>query len=190
MTDTASIKDDIAYVRAASERSQPGHVPAIYLIWAVICLCGFPLVDLVGPGSGLIGVYWTIAGPIGGAVTWWLAVRAGRYTGQADRRTGKRWAGHFLGFFAAGVLGMGLVLAGQLSWSGMGSLWILMLALTYFLAGLHLERRLMPIGIVLVVGYLFTLYMPEYGFTTAGVTVAMALVAQAWLGTRAKHAAD
>ena len=72
------------------------------------------------------------------------------------------------------------------SWSGVGSLWILILALTYFLAGLLLERRLMPVGIVLAVGYLFTLYVPEYGFTTAGVMVALALVAQAWLRTRAE----
>ena len=56
------------------------------------------------------------------ALSWWLAVRARRQAGQADRRAGKRWAGHFLGFFA--------------------------------------------------VGYLFTLYVPEYGFTTAGVLVA------------------
>lgn len=189
MTETASIKDDIAYVRAAAERSQPGHVPAIYLVWAVLCLCGFTLVDLVGPGSGWIGIYWFIAGPGGGALSWWLAARAGRRAGQADHRQGRRWAGHFLGFFAVGMLGMGLVISGQLSWSGVGSLWILILALTYFLAGLHLERRLLPVGVVLAVGYLFTLYFPEYGFTTAGVMVAMALVAQAWLGTRAQHAA-
>ena len=67
-------------------------------------------------------------------------MRAGRQAGQADRRAGKRWAGHLLGFFAA--------------------------------------------------GYLFTLYVPEYGFTTAGVMVAMAVVAQAWFGTRAERAAD
>ena len=190
MTATASIKDDIAYVRAAAERSQPGHVPAIYFLWAVLCLCGFTLVDVVGPASNWVGVYWLIAGPIGGAVTWWLAVRAGRRAGQADHRQGRRWAGHFLGFFAVGMLGMGLAISGQLSLSGVSSLWILILALTYFLAGLHLERRLMPVGVVLAIGYLVTLYVPEYGFTTAGVLVAVALVVQAWLGTRAQHAAD
>ena len=190
MTDTASIKDDIAYVRAAAERSQPGHVPAIYLLWAAICLCGFTLVDLVGPGSSVIGIYWTIAGPIGGAASWWLGARAGRRGGQADRRTGIRWASHFLGFFVVGLLGMGLVLSDQLNWSAMGSLWILILALTYFLAGLHLDRRLMPIGVVLAIGYLITLYLPDYGFTSAGALVAAALVTQAWLGTRNQHAAE
>ena len=191
MTDAASIKDDLAYVRAAAEGSQPTHVPTIYLLWAAICLVGFPLVDVVGPGSAWIGIYWTIAGPLGGLLTWRLAVLAGRRAGQADRRVGKRWMGHFLAFFGVGLLGMGLVASGQLSWSGMSSLWILFLALTYFLAGLHLERRLMPVGVVLAVGYLVTLYLPEYGATTAGVAVAATLVTQAWLGARtAQHAAD
>ena len=191
MTDAASIKDDLAYVRAAAEGSQPAQVPAIYLLWAAICLVGFPLVDVVGAGSAWIGIYWTVAGPLGGLLSWRLAVQAGRRAGQADRREGKRWMGHFLAFFGAGLLGMGLIASGQLTWSGVSSLWILLLALTYFLAGLHLERRLMPVGVVLAVGYLFTLYLPEYGATTAGVSVAVTLVAQAWLGARAaQHAAD
>ena len=49
--------------------------------------------------------------------------------------------GHFLGFFGVGMLGCGLAATGELSWSGLSSLWILLLALTYILAGLHLERR-------------------------------------------------
>ena len=64
MTESASIKDDLAFVRAAAEGSSV-HVPAIYLLWAAICLVGFPLVDVVGPGSSWIGIYWTIAGPLG-----------------------------------------------------------------------------------------------------------------------------
>lgn len=190
MTDTDTLKDDIAYVRAAAERSDPGHVPAIYLIWALLCLCGFSLVDLAGPGSHWIGIYWSITGPVGAGLTWWLAAKAGRRAGQADHRKGKRWASHFLGFFVAGLLGSGLAAAGELSWSGLSSLWILLLALTYFLAGLHLERRLLPVGLLLAAGYLLTLYLPEYRFTTAGVLVAVALTVQALRGTRTKHATN
>ena len=190
MTDTDSIKDDIAYVRAVAERTGPGHVPAIYVIWAVICVVGFSLVDLVGPGSSWVGIYWLAAGPVGGLVTWWLAARAGARDGQADRRLGKRWAGHFLGFFVVGLLGCVLAAAGELSWSGLSSLWILLLALTYFLAGLHLDRRLMPVSLVLGVGYLFTLYLPEFRFTVAGVLVAVALVVQGLRGMREPHATN
>ena len=113
-----------------------------------------------------------------------------RRSGQADHRKGGRWAGHFLGFFAAGLLGCALAATGELSWSGLSSLWILLLALTYVLAGLHLERRLVFIGAVLAGGYLLTLFLPEYRFTTAGVLVALALVVQALRGSRAGHATN
>ena len=106
----------------------------------MIGLCGFALVDLVDPGSGWVGIYWLTLGPIGTGLSWWLAARAGQRAGQADRRTGQRWAGHFVGFFA--------------------------------------------------VGYLLTLYLPEYGFTTAGALVAAALVTQAILGRSPQNAAN
>ena len=190
MTDTQITKEDLAYVRAAADRSEPIHIPSIYLLWAVICLCGFPLVDFVGPGSWLIGLYWLIAGPVGGGVTWWLTARAERRAGQVNREEGRRWAFHFLAFGVTGLLGNGMVAAGQLTWTGLTSLWILLLGLTYCLAGLHLERRLMPVGMALFVGYLIALFVPEYGFTVVGVFVALALSLQAYLGTRGQHAAN
>ena len=188
MNNKQQLTEDIAYVRAAAERSASVHIPAIYLIWAVLCLCGFTLVDLVGPGSAWIGIYWMVGGPVGGGLTWWLARRAGREVGQADRREGRRWVFHFLGFACTGLLVFGLVATGQLTWPGASSTWILLLALTYFLAGLHLERRMLPIGLLLGVGYLITLALPSYGFTVAGVLAATALAAQAFLGTRAQRA--
>ena len=190
MTNQEQLTEDIAFVRAAAERSASVHIPAIYVIWAVLCLCGFTLVDFVGPGSAWIGLYWLIAGPVGTGLSWWLSARAGREVGQADRREGKRWVFHFAGFGAAGILGFGLVATGHLAWSGVSSFWILLLALTYFLAGLHLERRLLPIGLLLGAGYIITLALPAYGFTTVGVLVALALVTQAFLGSRAQHAED
>ena len=190
MTDKQSLEEDLAYVRAAAEQSTTVHVPAIYLLWAALSLCGFALIDVMGPESAWIGFYWLIATPAGLGTTWWLAGRAGCRAGLYDRDTDNRWKLHFLGFLAAGLLGYGAIAAGQLTWSGFGSLWILLLALTYFLAGLHLNSRLLPIGLLLGVGYLVSLFMPEYGFTTVGVAFAGALTTQAFLGARAEHASD
>ena len=54
MADNTQLKDDLAYVRAVAERSRIKPVPAIYLLWAVINLCGFALVDFVRrPEGGL-----------------------------------------------------------------------------------------------------------------------------------------
>lgn len=119
----------------------------------------------------------------------WLGRRAGRREGQEDRREGSRWSLHWLGFLAAGVSGWALVAAGQLSAAGFGSLWVLLLALTYFQAGVHLERRMLPVGIVAGIGYLVTLFIPGFGWTVAGVVVAGVLTAQAFLGAPSRATA-
>ena len=190
MADTQSIQQDLAYVRAAADRSRSVHIPSIYLLWAVICLIGFPLVDFAGPGSWWIPVYWLTAGPFGGVLSWWLGYRGAHRAGQVNQEEGRRWAFHFLAFGATGLLGFGMVAVDQLTWPGLTSLWILLIGLTYTLAGLHLERRMLPVGIVVLAGYLVALFVPEYGFTTMGVLVAVALALQAYLGMRGQHAAN
>ena len=59
---------------------------------------------------------------------------------------------------------------------------MLLLALTYFQVGLHLERRLLPIGILMGAGYLVTVWVPSFGWTVTGVVIAIALVTGAFLG--------
>ena len=44
------------------------------------------------------------------------------------------------------------------------------------LAGVHLERRLLTIGLMLGVGYLAILFLPQYGWIAAGVLTAIALI--------------
>ena len=190
MSNKQSLEEDLAYVRAAAEQSADVNVPAIYLLWAAICLCGFSLVDIVGPASVWIGYFWLFTTPAGFAITIWLARGARRRAGVVDRRGGSRWALHFLGFVAAGLLGYAAVATGQLTWAGFSLHWILLAALTYYLAGLHLERRLLPISLLLVAGYLISLFMPGYGFIAAGVLAAIALVAMAFIGPRNTHAAE
>ena len=185
MTGTERLKEDIAYVRAVAEQSETVHVPAYYLLWAAICLCGFALVDFADSGRW-IAAYWIVAGPAGFGLSSWLGRRASRRVGQVDRRKSMRWRLHWLAFMATGVLGLGLVAAEQLTWAGFSSLWPLLMGLSYFQAGVHLERRLLPIGLMLGVGYLVTLFVPGYGFTAAGMLVAAALTAQAFLGAPAR----
>lgn len=188
MTGTEQLREDMAYVRDAADRSGSIHVPAIYLLWAAITLCGFALTDILSDRSWL-GVYWLVAAPGGLAVSMWLGWRAGSRAGQADRRTGVRWSLHWLAFMMAGILGSALVAAGHLTSAGLASLWVLLLALAYFHAGLHLERRMLPIGVVAAICYLLTLFVPGYGWTAAGVVVAAGLTVQAWLGGPSRAAA-
>ena len=189
MTGIERLKEDIAYVRAAAELSEIVHVRAYGFLWAGILLCGYALVDFVDDPRW-IGRYWNVAMPVGSALSVWFVMRANRGAGQVDRRLMIRSALHWLAFIAAGLLGEVLVATGQLTPAGMGSLWVLLLALTYFLSGVHVDRRLLPLGLLLVGCYLATLFLPLYGWTVAGVLAASALVAHALLGSPGRAPAN
>ena len=188
MTDTEQIREDIAYVRAAAERSDDVHDPAYYLLWATIVLCGFMLPDFAATRPW-IGTYWLVAAPVGSAVSLWLGVRAGRRAGQTDRRRARRALLHWLSFLVAGGLGWLLVATGQLTQDGFGALWVLLMALTYFQAGVHFDRRLAPIGLLVGVGYLITFVVPGYRWSVTGALIAAALVTQAFLGAPSRDLA-
>lgn len=183
MTNRDTLREDIAYVRDATNRASAATIPSIYLLWAAIGLCGFALVDFVDD-SRWIGVFWLLASPGGVGLSLWLGFRTQRNVGQADRRSSIRWGLHWLAFLVAGMLGLTLVPSGHLDWAGFGSLMVLLLSLSYFHAGLQFDRRLLPIAVVAAVCYLVTLLVSEYEWTLAGVAMASALVWQARLGAR------
>ena len=45
MTNPDTLREDIAYVRAATDRASTAPLPSVYLLWAAIGLCEFALVD-------------------------------------------------------------------------------------------------------------------------------------------------
>ena len=188
MSTTNDLKEDIAYVRAAAERAGAATIPSIYVLWAVISLCGFALADFA-TDSRWLGLFWLVAGPGGFFISAWLGYRASRDSGQASRRIGVCWGWHWLAFKAAGALIAVLIATGHLPWAAFGSLVVVLLALSYFYAGLYLDRRMLTIGGVLAVCYLVTLFIPAYQWTLVGVLIAGALVCQAILGARERDAA-
>lgn len=195
MATGGKIKDDLAYVRESMERAENVHVPAIYLMWAAIGLVGFSLPDFISNGwvgwsYTSIGWYWAVMGPAGFLASWLLSARANDRAGQMSKHTGIRWGLHWAAFGATGVLGIALALSGHVGWEVYGALWVLLLALSYTLAGVHLERRLLSIGLMLGVGYLTILFLPQYGWIAAGVLTAVALTAQAFIGARANGTAS
>ena len=185
MANEETLREDIAYVRDATDRAGAATIPSIYILWAAIGLCGFALVDFV-EDSRWIGRFWLLAGPGGAILSLWFGLRTQRRVGQADRRSGARWGLHWLAFFVSGVLGWTLVATGHLDWTGFGSLVVLLLSLTYFNAGLQFDRRLLPVALVAGVCYIITLLVSRYEWTLAGVLLASALIWQARLGAR-KH---
>lgn len=189
MLDNTKLREDIAFVRATAERSKKPTVPGIYFVWALIGFCGFAIVDFVDDLRS-VGIYWLFAGPVGFVISAWLGRRAALDTGLVNREEGIRHGLHWIAFMAAGILGLALVQAQQLTWQGFGSLWVLLLALTYFQWGLHLERRMLPLGLLTGGAYLVTIWVPSLGWTIAGAVLAIGLTTAAFIGARKRETAQ
>ncbi len=189
MTDINKLRDDVAYVRAATERSENVSFRSVYVLWAVIILFGLPISDFVDDKSW-IRWYWLVATPVGFLLSMWLGSRASARIGQADMEIGMRWVKHWLAYVVAAVLGGLLVTAGKLTGSGMGALSVLLIALAYFYAGLHLDRRLIPVGILIGICFPIVLYLPSFGSTASGVVIAGALLVVALHGRGKTDATD
>ena len=75
MADLDRLQQDLGFVRHTVTHS--GRRPPVshYFLWSAITLCGFVLADLRPP---LMGVYWMIAGPLGGLISGYLSFATGK----------------------------------------------------------------------------------------------------------------
>jgi len=176
---------DLQYVRSAMERGEASPAPRlICFLWAAIGGIGFALVDLRGEWAP---AYWTVAGPTGFLASLALGWRHARLTGRLRASSGLRNLLHWGAMMAAILLAGLLPARGLLSWAGTGPAFLLLLALGYFLAGVHLDRAFRWIGLLLAGGYLLVLFAPAHAWLLLGVLFAVALVAA---GLRAESRAE
>jgi len=180
--DTRPIEGDIHYVREVLERSEEKRSPrAIYFLWAAIVLVGFALVDFA---PRQVGIYWMIVGPAGALVSGILGWRQGKRRGQMDRAIGLRHSLHWLGMMGAIILLVLMRITGGLGEVSLGRVIVVIVALGYFLAGVHLERPLLWIGLLMAGGYLVILFTSGYTWTMVGAILAVSMVAAAFTGER------
>jgi hypothetical protein len=187
MTDDRQIHDDLNYVRSVLHRAEhTGGSPAtIYFLWAAISFLGFAIIDFA---SHLTGVYWMIAGPLGGVMSGVLGYRASRAAGQSSRREGRIQAMHWGGVMAAVVLLVPLVVTHAIAIDDFPRFVLLILALFYYTAGVHTDRRMIPLSVVVVGCYLLTVFVRHvpYLWTLTGAIIAASLAAAGFLA--AAHA--
>lgn len=175
MAEVDHIKKDLGYVRGLVETAEPRRSPAaIYLLWAVIVPLGFAMEDFAPRWTGL---FWLIAGPAGFVASAWVGFRDSRKQGQLDRREGKRHVLHWLGMMAALLLTIPLLATGAVTEKGLGQVILLLIALSYFLNGVHMERPLLWIGILMAGGYGATFLVSKYVWTVLGLVISAALIA-------------
>jgi hypothetical protein len=180
MSEINQLKSDLGYVAGALRKSDRAPSPAsIYLLWAAIVLVGFALIDFAPRYEG---VYWTVLGPLGLLTSALLGWRYSLRLGQMRRDLGVRYSLHFLGMMAIIFLAVPLGVTGAVAWGAMSKFFLLIIALAYFLAGVHLERPLLWISFVIVAGYVALFFIPAYGWTIVGAMTAAALAATGLLG--------
>lgn len=180
------VRDDLTYVAEAVQRdSRKGlGLPAILMLWAVLIPVGFALADFAPEWCGL---YWLIVGPVGGVISGLLGHRAEKNAGVRDRSLGRRHAWHWLTMGAAYLLIGATIASGHMNPYQAAPIWLLITALAYTLAGIHIEdsRGLLPAGIIMFFGYAALVWLPlPYPWTVTGLIVSASLVIAA-MGSRA-----
>lgn len=177
MPATTNAQDDLGYIRDVVQRSERSAFPSgIAYLWAVISLVGFSLIDFA-PES--VGLYWAIAGPAGFLLSAWLGWRHARIAGQESAREGRQHMLHWAGLLVAIFLLYPLMAQGALVETAIAQVILLMVALAYFLAGIHLSPPLRWAALAMVLGYLVTVTIDGFAWTALGVLFAAGLVVSA-----------
>jgi len=181
MTAIENAKDDLRFVRQAVKRAESPNPPALYFLWAAIMLAGGVLADF---RPLWVGRYWLVAAPLGFVLSAVLGYRWQQHVGQVSLEAGRKEFLHWAAMLGAAALAVLLVVADRLTPRGLGSVMLLLVALTYVQAGIHQHRRLVWIGFFIGSAYVLTLFADRYEWTVASVLIAMALVGQASFGRR------
>ena len=177
MPANTDVRDDLGYVRDVLRRSERSAFPrAIAYLWAAIGLVGFSLIDFA---PERVGLFWTIASPVGFLLSAWLGWRHAREAGQESAREGRRHLLHWGGVLAAIFLLYPLIAQAALQGRAIAQVILLIVALGYFLAGVHLAPALKWAAAAMAVGYVATITLDGFAWTALGVLFALGLIASA-----------
>lgn len=166
MSDTHS---DFQYVkRVIVDADTPNSHPYIYLLWGVIVLAGYTLAEF---NTSLLNEYWLIATPIGIAGSYWLGARQGKQSGQISSKLGSLYLQHF------GLLTLAIFLAAV---SGQYQSILLIIGIGYCLAGIHLERTMLWIGLLTLLAYVGVISGLIGSNLILGVVISAGLFFTAW----------
>jgi hypothetical protein len=164
---------DLSFVRDAVDASTQSKSPAaLYFVWAVIVAIGFSLIDF---RPEVVPEYWAVAGPAGFLISAYLGWRHARRIGQASSADGKRHLLHWGAVLVAIALAVALGVSGAWPSSTLHTVILLVLALGYFTAGLHLDRSFLWVGLLMGAGSIVVTFVSLYAWTGLGIALAVSL---------------
>lgn len=171
------IRDDLSYVRSLIHRAEGVNSPASsYFLWALLSFFGYAIIDFDPERTGL---YWMIAGPVGGVLSGVLARRNARRTGQVSDRGDWTEFLHWTALFVVILLSLPLVTTGRIAVIDLPRIILLLVGFAYWTAGAHVDRRMLPLAGVIWALYVFTVLAPgvPYLWTITGAGLAAGLTA-------------
>jgi hypothetical protein len=167
------LEGDLNYVRGALDTStRPTSPSALYFLWAVIGLIGFALVDFQ---PELVPAYWSIAAPAGFFASAYLGWRHARRIGQASASEGRRYLLHWGAVLVVIALAVLLGKSRAMPSGTLQTVILLVLALGYFTAGVHLDRSFLWVGLLMGAGSVVVTVVSLYAWTAVGIVLAVSL---------------
>lgn len=170
---SSEFESDIGYVRELVKKSERRPTPSsIYMIWAVIVLIGFSMIDFFPKQTGF---FWMIAAPLGAVVSGFLGWRDSKHRGQISHDVGIRHALHWSAMLILTGLVVLLALRGHIPEDEIGRVILLIVTFGWWTAGVHFDRVFLPLGGLMALGFVGTLFMDRFAWTSLGVALAVAL---------------
>ena len=173
--ETNQIHEDLTFVRGAVERMDRGqyHSVVIAVLWALHIAVGSAINDF---WPQLSMIYWpasTITCFIASLV---IGRRQAREAGEVNPREMRKHAIHWGSLFVFCASGLSIAIHQGLDGHGIGQILALCGGAGVFLGGLHLDRRFLLPGAMLVIGAAAVDFLGAYPWTIVGVLTAIALV--------------
>ncbi|NKB65843.1 MAG: hypothetical protein GKR89_02165 [Candidatus Latescibacteria bacterium] len=179
------LEEDINFIRqAVEERDQNQGLVGLVLLWALVGLTGYALLDY---SVRLALWFWAIAPLVGVVVSYWVVRRTMCQSGVDYGDRGGRHALHWCSFIGTSLAVLSITAVHDLSGLAQGQLFTLMSGIIWYFAGVHLDRRFMAPGLALVVGAIAVPFIPVLPWTTVGLALALSLIGSV-LWMRPKYA--
>jgi hypothetical protein len=177
MTDPRTVHEDLRYVRSVVHRADATGNPAIvYFLWAAITFVGYAIIDFFPEKSGL---FWMVAGPLGGVLSGVLAWREARSAGQESSRDGRVHSLYWTGMMFAILLVIPLRIVGLVSIEALPRIVLLIVAFAYYAMGIFEDRKMLWVGMLVGAAYVLSIALRDfqYVWTITAACVAAGLVA-------------
>ncbi len=185
---TRKLEEDVSFVRQAVEQRDKAEYKslAIIVMWAVIVAVGYALNDFA---MDYVPFYWMTAPVAGFLVSLALGSRSDRKRGLSRPGLSARHGLHWGTIFLGGMAVISIAVAHRFDGWVIGQLFALLTGVVFFLGGLHLDRRTLWPGVLLICGAAAVDHIQPYPWTIVGLATAATLVASAlWMKPKDEEA--